>query len=94
MLIFIRIAASFALIFSLAWAYLPGGFGVNNFRTIHTGALGHLAALCWWLLLLVHPLAIYRIWAGGRLWLWLGVIVVMQLLFFASFGRNVSTVTR
>lgn len=93
MLIFIRIAASFALIFSSAWAYLPAGFGVTNFRRIHPGALGYLAELCWWLLLLAHPLAIYRIWVGDSIWLWLGVIVAMQLLFLVSFGRNVSTVT-
>jgi hypothetical protein len=91
MLIAIRLAVSFVLLMSGAWAALPGGFGVSNFRGVHAGALGYLALLCWWLLLLAHPLAIYRIWIGDNLWLWLGLIAAMQLLFFISFGSDVST---
>lgn len=91
MLIFIRLAASFALVFSAAWTWLPGGLGVNHFRDAHPGTLGDLAQLCWWVLLLAHPLAIYRIWTGDSLWLWLGVIIVMPLLFFPIFARDVST---
>ncbi len=91
MLIAARVVVSFLFLFSGAWAALPGGFGATNFREAHPGPIGYLAGPCWWALLLTHPLAIYRIWIGDSIWLWLGVIATMQMLFFAIFGRNLST---
>ncbi len=87
----IHIVMTFVLLIAGAWAFLPGGFGLANFRKVHGGAVGLLAMLCWWLLLLIHPVAIGMIWHGGRLILWLPLVAAMHLLFFGLFGRNVGT---
>ena len=50
-----------------------------------------LGQLGWWILLLVHPLTIYKIWFTEDGWLWLAPVVVMQVSFFAIFGRDVGT---
>ncbi|WEN15617.1 hypothetical protein PY254_02775 [Rhodanobacter sp. AS-Z3] len=79
------------LTFSAFWAFLPGGVGMANFRKTHHGLIAQLGHLCWWILLLVHPLALYKIGFTHDGWLWLAPVAVMQVLFFAIFGRNVST---
>ena len=91
MWVFQRVVVTFFLAFSGFWAFLPCGFGLLNFREAHPGLIGQVGRLCWWLLLLVHPLALYRIWSGDDVALWLGLIIAMQVLFFAIFGRDVST---
>jgi hypothetical protein len=91
MWVFQRLVFSFLLVFGGFWAVFPGGFGLLNFRAAHPGLLGQLGRLCWWLLLLVHPLALCRIWSGDEMAPWFGSIAAMHVLFFAIFGRNVGT---
>ena len=79
------------LLFSGFWAVLPGAFGIANFRKTHFGLSARLGQLGWWILLLVHPLTIYKIWFTEDGWLWLAPVVVMQVSFFAIFGRDVGT---
>ncbi len=91
MIVAMRMALTFALLLADAWACLPGGFGLGNFRKSHRGFVGRLATLCGWLLLLVHPLAMGMIWYGGGLAVWLLLVAVMHVVFFGAFGSNVST---
>lgn len=89
--IFLNIVGSFVLTLSFAWALLPGGFGKCNYQRNHGRLPGLAAGLCWWLLLLVHPLALGLLWLGhGDITDWLPPLA-LQLLFFGVFGRDVST---
>lgn len=90
-MIVFRIAGSFVLLFGLVWALLPGGFGMSNYRRDHGRLSGQLALVSWWLLLLVHPFALYVLWAGrSDLEAWLPLPLALHVLFFGIFGRNVS----
>lgn len=92
MLILLKIAGTFVLLFGLAWAVLPGGFGMSNFRRDHGRLPGLAALLCWWLLLLVHPFAIYVLWVDrSGLDPWVLLPLIVHGLFFGIFGRDVST---
>ncbi|KQZ79304.1 hypothetical protein ASD55_00875 [Rhodanobacter sp. Root561] len=86
-----RLAFTFFLVFSTGWAVFPGGFGTLHFRESHPGLAGQLARLCWWFVLLVHPLALYRVWSGDVVGYWLAALVAMHVLFFLIFVRNVGT---
>ncbi|MCP5335677.1 MAG: hypothetical protein H7A08_08350 [Oceanospirillaceae bacterium] len=91
MYIFLKILCSFALFMGALWAFLPGGFGVNNFSQGHAQPLVFIAYLAWWLLLLAHPFALYKIWSSPQGYaLWLLLPLAMHLIFFSTFARNVS----
>ena len=91
MWVFQRVVVTFFLFFSGFWALVPGGFGIMNFRNTHFGLIAQLGLVCWWILLLLHPLAFYKIWFTPDGWLWLAPVVVMQVLFFTIFGKNLGT---
>ena len=92
MMIVFKIAGSFVLLLGLAWAALPGGFGMTNYRRDHGRLPGQLALLCWWLLLLAHPFALYVLWVDrSDLDAWLALPLALHVLFFRIFGRDVST---
>ena len=56
--LFFKIVGLFALTASFGWVLLSSLFGKRNYQRGH-GRLPELAAaLCWWLLLLVRPLAL------------------------------------
>jgi len=77
----------------LVWAFLPGGFGLNNFKDTHGPMMGSIGTLTWILLLLAHPFALYKIWTGGGgdVYWWLLLPLALHILFFVIFGRAVST---
>ncbi|VAW64143.1 hypothetical protein MNBD_GAMMA09-1299 [hydrothermal vent metagenome] len=58
------IAGTFFLLFSFAWALLPGSFGISNFRKKHGDILNATGMLLWIALLLTHPLALFLLWHG------------------------------
>ncbi|VAW78549.1 hypothetical protein MNBD_GAMMA12-3408 [hydrothermal vent metagenome] len=84
------------LLFSFAWALLPGGFGIKNFKKKRGGILYLIGLLFWLLLLLIHPLIVYLLWSGllnhkDIVFSWLFLPLLMQIIFFTVFGRNVGT---
>jgi len=88
----INIASTFALILGLAWAFLPGQFGLMNFRNTHSAPLRVFASAFWLVLMLVHPLAFYQIWFASApvIW-WLLIPFLTHIAFFTTVGTNVST---
>jgi hypothetical protein len=66
-------------------------FGLAIFQDAHPGLLGALAHVSWWVLLLLHPVVLWKIWAGGNIWVFMAVLIAAQVLFFSIFGRNIST---
>jgi len=76
----------------IAWAFLPGGFGLYNFNKENEGLITHLAGITWWALLLAHPFAAYKLWFGkGSVYWWLLLPLVLHIVFFYIFGQNLST---
>ena len=92
MTLLIKLAVSFLLAMGAFWAFLPGSFGLGNFRKKHAGPVNVLAALVWWLLMLSHALVLGLVWiAAAGAWRWLLLPVALQIVFFSVFGRDVST---
>ncbi|EZH76084.1 hypothetical protein AU05_06365 [Ectopseudomonas composti] len=91
--ILLKICATLGVCMGTIFALLPGSFGLLNFRNEHGNSwLSHLAASTWWLLVLAHPFALYRLWLGDAYhFQWLLLPVTLHLLFFSLFGRNLST---
>lgn len=91
--ILLKLCASLALGMGAIFAWLPGSFGLLNFRGEHGNSWLSRAAACnWWLLLLAHPAALYLLWqADGYGFYWLLLPAALHLLFFSLFGRNLST---
>jgi len=84
------------LLFSVAWALLPGGFGISNFKKKHGAVANLIGSALWLLLLLIHPVILYLLWSGllnnkEIVYSWLFVPLGLQLLFFLIFARNVGT---
>ncbi len=80
------------LLFGLAWALLRGSFGMSNYRRDHGRLPGQPALLCWWLLLLAHPLALYVLRADRSDFdVWRSLPLALHVPFFGIFGRNMST---
>ncbi len=81
---------------SLAWALLPAGFGVKNFSEKQTQVWRWLAHAAWMVLLFAHFVAIYYLWSdfialSEIYYHYIGGIVLFQILFLATFARDVST---
>ena len=92
MYIFLKIICTLILVIAMAWAFLPGGFGLNNFNKANQGLLTHIASISWWALLLAHPFAAYKLWFGtGNVYWWLLLPLVLHILFFTIFGQDVGT---
>jgi len=90
--VLINIGLTLVLFMSLFWALLPGGFGLHNFNKAHSQPLISVATATWWLLLLAHPLVFYKLWFSDvTVYWWLIIPLVLHALFFAIFGRDVST---
>jgi len=90
--IFLKIVCSFVLFFGIVWAFLPGGFGLNNFNKANLAPLTYIATISWWALLLAHPFVAYKLWFGnGNVYWWLLLPIVLHILFFTIFGQDVST---
>lgn len=90
--ILLKVVITFVLIMGLAWAFLPGGMGLSNFKAIHAQLLNIIGTAFWVMLLLAHPFVLYKIWAGSEahVYWWLLLPVTMHIVFFAIFGQNVS----
>ena len=84
--------ATLLLLFGMLIAFLPGGFGVHNFNASHNPPITWIATSSWWILLLSHPFAIYKIYTtdAGSFW-WLLLPISLHIIFFSLFGRDVST---
>ena len=90
--ILLKLCASLALAMGAIFAFLPGAFGLLNFRNEQRQAwLKRLATLSGCLVLFAHPLALYQLWQADTPYRWLLLPVGLHLLFFGVFGRNVST---
>ncbi len=90
------IVGTIFLLFSFAWALLPGGFGIANFKKKHGVASNLIGMLLWLLLLLIHPLIAYLFWSGllnhkDVVFSWLLLPLLFQTIFFTIFGRDVGT---
>jgi hypothetical protein len=88
----INLASTFALLLGLAWAFLPGQFGLMNFKKSHSAPLGLFATVFWLVLMLIHPLAFYQIWFAFApvIW-WLLIPFLTHIVFFTTIGKTVST---
>lgn len=89
MLAVMKIAFVLLLIFSIAWTLLPWSFGLNNYAKTHGKFMAFLARTAWILLLFLHPLLIYLIYAEGVSYWTLLLLVAGHALFHKFFGRNV-----
>ena len=90
------IFATFFIFFSFTWALLPGGLGILNFKKKHGALLYFAGKLLWLLLLLIHPIILYALWNGllnnkEIVFSWLFIPLVLQILFFTIFARDVGT---
>lgn len=84
--------ATLVFMLGLLWAFFPGAFGVLNFNENRAQIIVWLVNIAWGGLMLLHVIAIYRIWfSGDRIYIWLISLLVMHVLFFATIARNVST---
>lgn len=86
-----NIATSILIVFGIFWTLLPCSFGVLNYVSSHNKYLGWLARLCWLILMIAHPVAIYFIWFSDVTYWWLLLLIAAHILFLAVFGRDVST---
>ena len=51
-----------------------------------------IAGVVWWLLMLSHALVLGLVWiSAAGAWCWLLLPVLLQIVFFSVFGRDVST---
>lgn len=91
MQILIKMLSQIALLMGVFWALLPGGFGLLNFKKSHRQPLIFIASATWWLLVTSHLFAFCMIWftQGGVYW-WLIIPLVLHVIFFVCFGRDVS----
>lgn len=87
-----KLAATFACAFGVIFLYLPGGFGLLHFKQDKPRLAGLAGTILWVVLMLVHVLAIYRIWfVGDSVLPWVVALGVGQVLFFSTIARDVST---
>lgn len=92
MVIVIKIGSTFLLLLGIAWALLPGGFGLTNFMNKHGKAMKILGYFSWSVLVLSHVYVLYKIWfVTDNAYSWLLLPVFLHILFFTTVGRNVST---
>jgi hypothetical protein len=92
MVILEKVAATFAFAFGIIFLYLPGGFGLLHFKEGKSRMAGLAGTILWVVFMLVHVLAIYRIWfVGDSVLSWVVALGVGQVLFFSTIARDVST---
>jgi len=96
MAIIFGIIGTFALLMQLFWALLPGAFGASNFSKKHGNPIGLIGYLAWITLVIAHFVSLYYLWSGitndaETVFSWILFPIPIHIVFFAVFGRNVST---
>ena len=81
---------------SLLWAFLPGMFGLANYKRHHSPSENNIASITWAALLLINPVAGYLLWDGiinnkEYVFSWLFLPLPFHIIFFSIFGRNLGT---
>ena len=85
MTIFFSLVIGFAGI----WAYFPGGFGLRQYKASHGKAMGIIASVTYWLLVIIHPLALYNLWFGrSAFYGWVVAVVLAHVIYFTIFARG------
>ena len=92
MQLIINLFLSLVIVLGGVWALLPGGFGLHNYNASHSQPFVAIATVTYWMLLLIHPYVLYKIWFGyGGVHWWIVTVILMHIIFFTIFGRDVST---
>lgn len=94
--IFLAILGSFFILFSFFWAFLPGMFGLGNFKKNNSALANVMGSILWFILLLCHPITAYLLWSGvinhkEYVFIWLLLPLPLHFIFFSIFGRNLGT---
>ena len=58
------------LLMGIAWAILPGGFGLSNFKKKHGAFMNALGTFAWILLITLHLITLYILWSGAHALYW------------------------
>jgi hypothetical protein len=92
MLILEKVAATLGLLFGMIFLYFPGGFGVLHFKQGRPRIVRLAVSSVWIAFIVVHVLAMYRIWfTGDSMVAWLISLFIGQVVFFSTIARDVST---
>jgi len=85
-------AATIIFLFGIIWLWLPGGFGVLHFNEGQPKIVSMAVSTLWVVFMLIHALAIYRIWfSDDKTYIWLIALFLGQVLFFTTIATDVST---
>lgn len=90
------ILSTIYLLMSFGFAFLPGMFGLANYKKNHGSIANLIATGAWLALLMLHLWLGYVVWEGiinnrDTIFSWLLLTVPAQIIFFTSFGRDVGT---
>ncbi len=87
-----KVLCTLVLFLGMFWAFLPGQFGLLNFKKSHNAIASILATAFWFFLMLIHPIAVYKIWLAEVSMLWcLLILFFVHILFFTTVAKDVST---
>ena len=90
--IVLKLAGTFILTLFTAFALIPGGFGLSNYKRKASPVRRWVATLFWFTFCVSHILAIVNLWYVKVHVIWSFLIpIALHILFFSSVGRDVST---